>query len=43
MPAAVDLPPQQVEELLRTLVKGVRAFQMYLPNNSMYQRAVESV
>lgn len=43
MPAAVDLPPQQVEELLRTLVKGVRAFQMYLPNNPIYQRAVQSV
>lgn len=43
MPAAVDLPPQQVEELLRTLVKGVRAFQMYLPNNPIYQRAVLSV
>ncbi len=43
MPAAVELPPQQVEELLRTLVKGVRAFQMYLPNNPIYQRAVQSV
>ena len=33
------LPATQVEELLRTIVKGLRAFQMYLPNNPMYQRA----
>jgi HEAT repeats len=43
MPAAVVLPPSQIEELLRTLVKGVRAFQMYLPNNPIYQRAVQAV
>ena len=33
------LPPEQVEELLRTLVKASRAFQMYLPNNPMFHRA----
>ena len=43
MPAAVILPPAQVEELLRTLVKGLRAFQMYLPNNPVYQRAGQNV
>lgn len=43
MPAPVVLPQQQVEELLRTLVKGLRAFQMYLPNNPIYQRAVGNV
>ena len=43
MPAAVLLPPSQVEELLRTLVKGLRAFQMYLPNNPVYQKAVETL
>jgi len=43
MPAAVLLPPSQVEELLRTLVKGLRAFQMYLPNNPIYQRAIQNV
>ncbi|MEO8139762.1 MAG: HEAT repeat domain-containing protein [Gemmatimonadota bacterium] len=43
MPAAVILPPTQIEELLRTLVKGLRAFQMYLPNNPMYQRAIQNV
>ncbi len=43
LPAAVVLPPAQVEELLRSLVKGLRAFQMYLPNNPIYQRGVQSV
>lgn len=43
MPGAVLLPPVQVEELLRTLVKGLRAFQMYLPNNPVYQRAGHNV
>lgn len=33
------LPVSHVEELVRALVKGLRAFQMYLPNNPMYQRA----
>ncbi len=37
------LPDTQVQELLRTLVKGQRAFQMYLPNNPVYHRAVENV
>lgn len=32
-----------VEELIRTLDKGVRALQMYLPNNPVYQRAVEQI
>ncbi len=43
LPAPVELPTKEVEELLRTLVKGLRAFQMYLPNNPIYQRAVQSV
>ena len=37
------LPATQVEELIRTLVKGLRAFQMYLPNNPMYQRAEQGI
>lgn len=37
------LPAQQVEELLRTLVKGLRAFQIYLPNNPIYQRAEQAI
>lgn len=34
---------RQVEELLRALSKGQRALQMYLPNNPIYQRAIEQV
>jgi hypothetical protein len=41
--SAVLQPPALVEELLRSLVKGLRAFQMYLPNNPVYQRAVQTV
>jgi HEAT repeat protein len=41
--ADLILPPQQVEELIRTIVKAVRAFQMYLPNNPIYQRSVEGL
>jgi hypothetical protein len=37
------LPPEQVEELLRTLVKASRAFQMYLPNNPMFHRAAQNL
>jgi hypothetical protein len=43
LPVAVDLPHAQVEELLRNVVKGFRAFQMYLPNNPMYHRAIQNV
>ena len=39
----VALQVSQVEELIRTLVKGLRAFQMYLPNNPVYQRAIDNV
>ncbi|HEU5051277.1 MAG TPA: HEAT repeat domain-containing protein [Gemmatimonadales bacterium] len=37
------LPPSQVAELVQSLVKALRAFQMYLPNNPIYQRAVQHV
>lgn len=37
------LPATQVEELIRTIVKGLRAFQMYLPNNPVYQRAEQAI
>ena len=37
------MPPQQVEELIRTIVKAVRAFQMYLPNNPIYQRSIDGL
>src|SRR6188474_116316 len=28
---------------MRTIVKGLRAFQMYLPNNPVYQRAEQGI
>jgi len=39
----VALPPQQVEELMQVLSKGIRATQLYLPNNPVYQRAVDNI
>jgi HEAT repeat protein len=42
-PETALVPTAPVEELLRTLVKGLRAFQMYLPNNPMYQRGEQAV
>jgi len=37
------LPPAQVEALLTLVSKGLRATQLYLPNNPVYQRAVDNV
>jgi HEAT repeat protein len=37
------LPPQQIEALLQVLSKGIRATQLYLPNNPVYQRAVDNI
>jgi hypothetical protein len=37
------LQPSHVEDLLQVLVKGLRATQLYLPNNPVYQRAVENI
>jgi hypothetical protein len=37
------LPPNQVEALIQLLSKGLRAIQLYLPNNPVYQRAVENI
>ncbi len=39
----IVLPASQVSELLTSLMKAMRAFQMYLPNNPIYQRAVAQV
>ena len=41
--ADLALPAQQVEELIRVIAKGLRAFQMYPPNNPMYQRSQEAI
>ena len=40
-PTAV--PTAQVVELIAAMVKALRAFQIYLPNNPIYQRAVQNV
>ncbi|MEO8293874.1 MAG: HEAT repeat domain-containing protein [Gemmatimonadota bacterium] len=37
------LPTVQVEELIKTMVKALRAFQMYLPNNPIYQKAHSNI
>lgn len=36
-------PPALVEELLKVLGKAIRAHQLYLPNNPVYQRALENM
>lgn len=41
--AEPPFPPALVEELLKVLVKGMRAHQLYLPNNPVYQRALENL
>ncbi|HEX6091514.1 MAG TPA: HEAT repeat domain-containing protein [Gemmatimonadales bacterium] len=41
--AGTVLPASQVAELIQSLVKALRAFQMYLPNNPIYHRAVDQV
>jgi hypothetical protein len=42
-PSPALLLPSQVAELFQTLVKALRAFQMYLPNNPIHQRAAQNV
>ncbi len=41
--ADLALPAQQVEELVKVIHKGLRAFQMYPPNNPMYQRSQQAI
>ncbi len=41
--APADESVRVIEELLRMLSKGQRAMQMYLPNNPVYQRAMDQV
>jgi HEAT repeat protein len=40
---ATPLPASQVAELIAVMVKALRAFQIYLPNNPIYQRAIQNV
>ena len=42
-PLTEILPAAQVAELINSVVKALRAFHMYLPNNPIYQRATENV
>ncbi|HTC23909.1 MAG TPA: HEAT repeat domain-containing protein [Gemmatimonadales bacterium] len=42
-PSPALLLPSHVTELFQTLVKALRAFQMYLPNNPIHQRAAQNV
>ena len=37
------LPASQVTELITSLVKALRAYHMYLPNNPIYQRASDNL
>lgn len=41
--AASQVSASQIAELLAAMVKALRAFQMYLPNNPIYQRAIQNV
>jgi hypothetical protein len=37
------LPPAQVEELMNVLAKALRAHQLYLPNNPVYQKSMDAL
>ena len=41
--AELALPPSQVEELIQLLGKALRAHQLYLPNNPVYQKAMDNL
>lgn len=41
--SGVGVEASVIAELIRTLVKALKAFQMYLPNNPMHQRARDNV
>ncbi len=42
-PPTETQPASQVGELIQALVKALRAFHMYLPNNPIYQRATDNL
>jgi hypothetical protein len=41
--APTKLLAAQISELIQTLAKALRAFQMYMPNNPIYQRAIQNM
>lgn len=40
--AGTTVDPQLADALMQTLVKGLRATQLYLPNNPVYQQAIQN-
>jgi HEAT repeat protein len=42
-PQTTPVPPALVAELIGVMVKALRAFQIYLPNNPIYQRGIQNV
>jgi HEAT repeat protein len=40
---STTVPPAQVVDLMGAMVKALRAFQIYLPNNPIHQRAIQNV
>jgi hypothetical protein len=41
--AGLEVDTAAVENLMQVLVKGLRALQLYLPNNPIYQKAAENI
>jgi len=41
--AAPPTDPALIEGIVRSLVKGIRAVQIYLPNNPVYQQSIENL
>ncbi len=41
--AGTTVDPQLADTLMQTLMKGLRATQLYLPNNPVYQQAMQNV
>ncbi len=41
--AGTTVDPQVADALMQALVKGLRATQLYLPNNPVYQQAIQNV
>ena len=41
--AGTTVEPQLVDALMQAVVKGLRATQLYLPNNPVYQQAIQNV
>jgi len=41
--SGLAVPAEQVQELIQVLIKGLRAAQLYMANNPVYQRAMENI